>query len=289
MAMLVPCWRIGWWMARWWRMQAKDESKYSQLLPMVRIGACRVGGAGKTPATMALTWEHLKQGKRVAVLCHDVLGKCRNTCEKVPQDADAQNWGDEAVLLAQTLSVDVWISRNRWKSWLQISRTQNYDLLISDDGLEDPRLDQAQTLLLDWGDGRTWQDLLPLGRCRSLVKDHPQARILRVGEDIHWKCTTPRNFHGIELPQGSTIMVLCGIGDPQRFLNDLRIMGYQIHTSRLLKDHSTEITRILAQLLAQTEHPIVITTKDAVKCTLQQRENSRLYTSEALTFLSSGW
>lgn len=287
---LVPCWRIGWWLARWWRMQKLDSAIYSKLLPMLRVGSLRVGGAGKTPTVMALVREQLQKGKRVAVVCHDVLGKSGSPVgRKLPPFADAMQWGDEPALLAQVLRVDVWITRNRWLSWIHISQNHKYDVLICDDGLEDPRLDLAPTWLLDWGDGRNWWDLLPMGRCRSLVSDHPNVRILRVGVDIDWVSSPPQNSLGVELIQGAQIVVLCGIGDPKRFVNGLLSQCYTIQDAHFLADHSTMISEKLEQILAQTTNPIVVTTKDAVKCTPRQRENPQLYTSEALTFLSSGW
>lgn len=93
---------------------------------------------------------------RIAILCH-------------------RKAKDEAALLQWRLPfAKVLTTGNRHETALAID--QQFDYIICDDGFEDSRLVGAYTIRLDWTPAPTrWRDLLPAGRFRSLLQDHPHA------------------------------------------------------------------------------------------------------------------
>lgn len=251
---------------------------------MVVVGCVRAGGGGKTPVAAQLAKQYAAQGLRVGILAHAVHARVVEPARRVNPDTSWKQSSDEAVWLAQTTGLPVWVTRDRWRAWHTIAQSHTLDLLVSDDGLEDPRLVTCRRILLDWGDpSRHWWNLLPVGRCRSLLQDHPGAEIWpcarrgvpgRVGFHI----SGVRNIRGESLV-GSAV-VLCGIGDPERFLEDLRAFGVSLLHVQALSDHSAEISSELRRLLGEGVPAIIVTSKDWIRLDVVLRTDSRIFLAE---------
>lgn len=253
-------------------------------LPMIVVGSLRVGGAGKTPVTAELARQYALQGLRVGILAHGVASKVPEGIRKVEAGSDWCHSSDEAVWLAKTTGVPVWVTRNRWKAWKQLEKRQDLDLVISDDGLEDPRLQTCRRIILDWGDPCThFRHLVPLGKCRSFFKDHVGAEIWTVSTDenhakVHFGISSIQNIQGEHL--GKQAWVLCGIGDPERFVRDLKMVGVGPLGQRFLPDHSSKVGDELQRLLSSQGHPVVMTRKDWMRLAPMLAENPRVFVAE---------
>lgn len=243
------------------------------VLPMIVVGSLRVGGGGKTPFAAKLAMEYAQQGLRVGLLCHAVHGRLNSTIRIVDPHGDWLETSDEAVWLAQNTKLPVWVTRNRWDAWHQLSQSGGLDLLISDDGLEDPRLAQCKRVILDYGEPASrLRDLIPLGKCRSLRQDH-------IG--VEFLCEVPPPLATVQNSQGQhasgAVIVLCGIGNPKRFVANLEELGLTIRQQVLLKDHSPQVVNSLKSLLATSSDPIVITEKDAIRIPAELLEFPRVF------------
>lgn len=253
-------------------------------LPMIVVGSLRVGGAGKTPVTAELARQYALQGLRVGILAHAVASKIPEGIRKVEPRSDWRHSSDEAVWLAKTTGVPVWVTRNRWKAWKQLEKRQDLDLVICDDGLEDPRLKTCRRIILDWGDPCThlWH-LVPLGKCRSFLKDHFGAELWDVSTSknqarVHFGISSIQNFQGKPLEEQA--WSLCGIGDPARFVSDLKTVGVKLLGQRFLADHSSKVGDELQRLLSSQGHPVVMTRKDWMRLAPMLAENPRVFVAE---------
>jgi len=113
------------------------------------------GMTKEEPRVAATSETRVAQGEpRVAILCH----------EKAKDEAALLQW---RLPFAKVFTTD-----NRYRTAHELD--QQFDYIICDDGFEDTRLIGAYTIRLDWGKAPTRiRDLLPAGKCRSLLQDHP--------------------------------------------------------------------------------------------------------------------
>lgn len=186
----------------------------------------------------------------------------------------------------------LWWKRRFSKKSLQIFQTKNraklakvldgkFDIILCDDGLEDKRLSESETILLDWGDSaRKISDLIPCGKCRSLERDYSDFtfRLSCFGEtpDVSffissikpysiWEKNLPEESSLNEKLSSKKIIAACGIGEPARFALDLKKAGYEVVKEIFSFDHSPYLAQILRKELRHGELPLVITEKDAVR------------------------
>ncbi|MBR6855228.1 MAG: tetraacyldisaccharide 4'-kinase [Fibrobacter sp.] len=224
-------------------------------IPVFIVGSYLTGGAGKTPFTIWLAKRILEQRKNVAVLCH----------------SDA--W-DEFALLQQELKplgATVIATKNRYATAMEIQG--HFDIILCDDGFEDSRFTGASTVCLDWQEPpRSISDLLPAGKCRSLQQDHLNGQIVHLDcygkngsiPDIHFSIESLTNYI---LGESLTATAICGLGSPERFIEDLRTFGTNIEKTIIRPDHDKQFTQVIEAELSQGKH-VVISQKDA--CRLPQ-------------------
>lgn len=238
-----------------------------------------MGGSGKTPFCAALAKGKSQMGLRVGVLVYAVHG-VDSKKTSVWEVYDHSNWkhsSDEAVWHARQRNYRVFATRNRWQAWIDLAKTNELDLLISDDGLEDPRLASAEQWLLHWGErGESIQEIFPMGPLRSLRHDHRVHRVIAMNENsrVCWIYKGPENALG-EKPKGP-IYLVTGIGDPQRLLKDLQSKSIDLQGQHLLADHSTRIPRV-AQSYLDRGLDILVTEKDAVKLESELLKNPHVF------------
>ena len=241
---------------------------------LIVVGSFRAGGAGKTPFCIWLV-RHILERKpdaRVAILCHRVAS-------------------DEVNLVQSKFSdVRVVATANRYRTACQLD--DDFDYIICDDGFEDSRLVGAATVRLDWGDVPTLlRDLVPAGRNRSLLQDHDapavtlacSSRGTETPADVSFTLDSVRNACGeVLLPKGSEAgrrknAVLCGIGNPERFVSDLTQAGFRISRKIFRADHDRDFDAALRKALADGGN-VIMTEKDYARIhDGLLKENERVY------------
>ena len=220
---------------------------------LIVVGSFLAGGAGKTPfvAWLAQFISADKEGDagkngdapRIAILCHD----------------RAQ---DEAAMLRQKFAgmpqVHVIATPNRYRSAHEIDR--DYDFIICDDGFEDSRLAGAITIRLDRaGTPQRIADLVPAGKNRSLPRDHEEPAVTLGQGDIRFRIGRIANAGNEPCPAGP--IAICGIGDPERFRQDLASFGIEPAGFIARPDHDRRFEQTIMKFLAQGAS-LVITEKD---------------------------
>lgn len=223
---------------------------------LIVVGSFLAGGAGKTPFVAWLA-QFISAGNdgnssaagkegaapRIAILCHD----------------RAQ---DEAAMLRQKFAglpqVHVIATPNRYRSAHEIDR--DYDFIICDDGFEDSRLAGAITIRLDRaGTPQRIADLVPAGRNRSLPRDHEEPAVTLGQGDIRFRIGRIANVGNEPCPAGP--VAICGIGDPERFRQDLASYGIEPAGFIARPDHDRRFEQTIMKFLAQGAS-LVMTEKD---------------------------
>ena len=197
--------------------------------PVISVGAITAGGAGKTPATIAIG-EYLRaRGWRVGVLTR---GYKRSGVGGLVDAPDAAKFGDEPVLL--TKIGDVIVGKNRYENGLQL----NCDVYLLDDGFQHLQLARDVDVVID-APGR-W-----LREGRSALRDADFV--------------IPRRLE-IDVPPGK-LFAFAGLADNEQFFKAVNAAG-----TMSFPDHHRYTADDLERIRkAAGDATIVTTEKDAVK------------------------
>ncbi len=157
-------------------------------MPLVVVGALRAGGSGKTSVTIELARALSVSGCRPALLAYGLGSTTGSDCvREVRAGDDWRQSSEEALLLRGETGCRVFVTRDRAAAWRRledrdIQADGPFDILISDDGFQDPRLNGAlRLLLIAPGERPGLFDLLPAGPFRETWSARLGADILLRG------------------------------------------------------------------------------------------------------------
>jgi tetraacyldisaccharide 4'-kinase len=276
--MLQPAgWVYGQTTARRMRQSGEQVSA-----PTICVGNFVAGGAGKTPAALALARILIGEGRRVAFLSRGFGGAER--VEPLLVDPNVHNAaivGDEPLLLARL--APCWVGPDRARSARRAIEA-GANALVLDDGLQNPGL--AKDLAFAVVDGETGfgnglcvpagplraplAAQLPLVRALIVLgaEDAAAARIaaLAPGKPLIRASLEPDALAAAPLI-GREVVAFAGIARPEKFYATLRRVGAQIVMTRDFPDHHPytphEIEALIGEagrrsaLLATTEKDLV--------------------------------
>ncbi len=246
-------------------------------VPVIVVGNISVGGTGKTPVVVALV-EWLKlQGYKPGVISRGYGGADRALPLILQSDSKPIVVGDEPVLISRRTDVPVCVFPNRIQSAQHLLEHTDCDVLVADDGLQHYALQRdLEIIVIDAQKLHGNGFCLPAGPLRE-----PECRIdtdafalyNREQESDDGKSFTLKagNFvalgnlteQGTEAFAGREVLACVGTASPERFFRTLTALGLKLNT-RVFADHH----QFVAQDFKNTGNlPIVMTEKDAVKCT----------------------
>jgi tetraacyldisaccharide 4'-kinase len=251
-------------------------------VPVVCIGNPTVGGAGKTPAALAVV-QMLKAGGETPVfLSRGYGGRLTGPVRVDPSQHAAPDVGDEPLLLARAAPTIV--ARDRVKG-AQAAVAAGAGVIVMDDGFQNPSLAKDFSVLVvdakrGIGNGR----VIPAGPLRAPLDvqlDRAQALIV-VGEgdavpvlDDARKRALPV-FRARLVPDegfiaslaGTCVLAFAGIGDPEKFFATLRESGVTVAASRSFDDHHRYMRADAGALCGEAERSglsLVTTEKDMAR------------------------
>jgi len=259
-------------------------------VPVVVIGNLTVGGTGKTPFTIWLARELQAQGLAPGLLARGYGAKGRGA-RIVGADSDARAVGDEPVLLRAATGAPVVVSPDRLAG-AALLRAAGADLILCDDGLQHLALARdVEIAIVDGQRGLGNGRLLPAGplrepatrlaSCDFVIVNGPASQAIGVGRagGIGW--TGRRGGFSMQLVpgrarsllegrpertldsfRGAPVHAVAAIGNPARFLQTLREAGLQ-PIEHPFADHHWFAPQ---DLRFDDDHPVLMTSKDAVKC-----------------------
>jgi tetraacyldisaccharide 4'-kinase len=255
------------------------------LLPLIVIGGLRAGGSGKTSVTLELARQLSAQGRRVGILAYRIHKSPKNHCAgiqylsddvaEVTSEADWRSCSDEAVLLARTSGARVFATRNRERAWDLLSPLGEFDVLISDDGLMDPRLQKSFRVVLKRpGEFPGVFDLLPAGPYRMTAGILNKVDCVVEGPLSDTQTSVLSFRRKLIFPEGFDrhfkYHILCGLGNPEAFREDLLRAGVAVSGISRGPDHGLPNLRQACIKAAKEQAAgFICTAKDWIK--LQDR------------------
>ena len=247
-------------------------------VPVICVGNLTLGGAGKTPTTIAVAKLLLSEGARPIFLSRGYGGALAGPVRVTPQHR-AADVGDEPLLLARTAPTIV--ARDRVQG-AELAAAEGASVIVMDDGFQNPSLAKDCSLIvLDGeraiGNGRVF----PAGPLRAPL-DVQLARasaLLVVGEmsaqvqDVIVGAERPRLpvLQGRLAPDpavlaaltGQNVLAFAGIAHPEKFFATLAAAGIATPVKRAFADHHPFTQSDARELLrlAKRENLLLLTTE----------------------------
>jgi tetraacyldisaccharide 4'-kinase len=283
--------------------------------PVISIGNVAVGGAGKTPAAIAVAARLAARGRRVAVLSRG-YGATRSDARIVSDGAevrlDAAEAGDEPALLARRLPGARVLCGPRRAALARIAvEDLGADVLVLDDGFQHRALARdLDIVVLDaanpFGNGH----LLPRGPNREGRAALSRAGLVwlsRVdqadGASLDALRALARGATGVDPVEsrhapvdvvdatlarslgpralrGARVVALSGLARPGGFRRTLKALGAEVVAERAYPDHhrftADELDEALRAADAAHAARVVVTEKDAVRLPAARAGDGRL-------------
>ena len=224
--------------------------------PVVSIGNLSTGGAGKTPAVIAICNELSRRGARVAVLTRG-YGRTDTAGDGLLDSLDAARFGDEPVLIKKrTVNTDVIVGANRYENAIRYLGNNSCDLFVLDDGFQHLQIERDLDIVILGGERQFQRE----GRSALADADIVVERRIRI-------LIPPA-------AAGKSVFAFAGLADPNQFFEQLRAAGLDVRGTMSFPDHHRYLPHDLQRIddaAASSAADLVVTTeKDAVK--LERRD-----------------
>lgn len=266
----------------------KLRRPYKANIPVIIVGNITVGGTGKTPLVATLGNYLNRQGIKPAIVMHGYRSALpKGHTVRVWPSSPVSLVGDEALLMAKNCQdVPVIVTRKRASAFAFIEKNlPNIDVIICDDGLQHYAIARdIEIAVVDsnrqFGNGFC----LPIGPLREgkrrlkrvdfvVYHGKPTENAYLMQSALAPEVTQIDDEHSKYLLEhfvGKKVHAVAGIGYPERFFMMLREKGIEI-MAHAFSDHH-QFTQ--EDLTFKEDYPILMTQKDAVKCTQLKLENA---------------
>lgn len=249
----------------WLRMQAQGRNVG---VPVICLGNLTVGGAGKTPAALAVARLLLAAHERPFFLSRGYGGRLRGPVLVNPAIHTAADVGDEPLMLARLAPTIV--ARDR-VAGAEAARFDGAGIIVMDDGFQNPSLIKDLAILIVDGRrsiGNGW--VIPAGPLRAPLKSQvARAHALvvvgppdgaanvieaarRQGLPIfHGRLEPDRN--SLAALGGHRVLAFAGIGDPEKFFTTLTEAGIVLAEREAFPDHHRYTKSDAQKLIARAD------------------------------------
>jgi tetraacyldisaccharide 4'-kinase len=238
-------------------------------VPVICVGNLVAGGAGKTPVAQAIARHMIAQGVEVHFLSRGYGGKLKGPVRVLPGIHDADDVGDEPLLLAGT--APCWVAADR-VAGAQAAAADGAQIIIMDDGHQNPSLAKSASIVVvdgetGFGNGRIAEGLARADAVVVLGEDRAGvAQCLPHGMPLLQGYLAPtKESHALD---GETVLAFAGIGRPEKFFDTVRALGCKLVEQRSFADHHPysygQAKEIIDAARAKGALPVT-TAKDAVR------------------------
>jgi len=249
---------------------------YRAPVPVISIGNFVLGGAGKTPVTIAIAKTLQTMGHQPHIISRGYGGSLNGPIQVDLSQHQSHQVGDEPLLLAQY--APTWVSKNR-RSAVNLAINSGADILLLDDGHQNYTLEKDFSVVVvsetqGFGNGR----IFPAGPLRQSIKSGLKntSAIIYIAQKID---SLPVSLRFIQhpliraeivpiAPKPCAVLAFTGIGHPEKFRQTLVDAGYKIKAFMPFPDHYpyTEEDLRKLRMRARVERALLITTeKDAMR------------------------
>jgi tetraacyldisaccharide 4'-kinase len=262
-------------------------------IPVLCVGNYHVGGAGKTPAVLALAGLLRELGETPIVLSRGYGGRLHGPVKVDPARHAAADVGDEPRMMAS--SVPVVVARDR-VAGVALAKSQGASVILMDDGFQNPAIAKDASLIVIDGDrGLGNACVFPAGPLRAplppqlertdaliVVGDGTAAAPVAAAIAAQDKPVLSAHLRadGISVAalRGKRVLAFAGIGDPVRFFRTLRAFGTEVVAERAFPDHHPFSQGEIETLIAEAK-------RDALTLVTTEKDMARLRQAEGLP----GW
>ncbi|HDP89881.1 MAG TPA: tetraacyldisaccharide 4'-kinase, partial [Thioalkalivibrio sp.] len=248
------------------------------------VGNITMQGTGKTPMVVWLVNQLRANGLRAGVVSRGAGGTTRDWPQQVTAQSDANEVGDEAVLIATRAGCPVYVGPRRDKAARALLDAHGVDVLIADDGLQHYNLQRdIEIAMVDsrhrFGNGFC----LPAGPLREpvgrlaacdfvivngMAKQGEYSMGLRGNVAVNIGDSKMANT--LDAFRHQQVHAVAGIGHPERFFDMLRVNGIEVIPHPFPDHHRFEDS----ELDFDDDLPVFMTEKDAVKCRHMYLDNA---------------
>ena len=249
-------------------------------VPVVCVGNLVIGGAGKTPVTLALSGWFAAHGIAAHVVTRGYGGGTVGPLRVDPTIHDAGQVGDEALLLAAR--TPAWVGRDRIAG-VAAATAAGAEAVLLDDGFQNSSVVKTLALLVvdpayGFGNGR----VMPAGPlrenlCRGLARADALVLLAADGEpdrrstaELGGRPIVPAVLTPTDGERfaGRRVVAFAGIARPDKFFTTLRRVGADLVGVCGFPDHYRFRDSDIAALRGTADHEraqLVTTAKDWVR------------------------
>ncbi len=247
-------------------------------VPVIVVGNITVGGSGKTPLVIALVKWLQSEGYQPGVVSRGYKGKAKTWPQAVNAQSKPDRVGDEPVMIAKRTGCPLVVGPDRVAAVEKLINDYHCDVVVSDDGMQHYALQRDIEIAVVDGQRRLGNACcLPAGPLRE-----PKARLKSVdfivangaSQKDEWsmqlqsdKIINVADPTQVVMPDAIQTQVkhaIAGIGNPQRFFDQLEQIGFTVDTHPFPDHYAYRPTDINFGDNAD----VLMTEKDAVKCQL---------------------
>lgn len=293
--MLAPLGRLHGWgtdlrRAAYERGLLKGHSLRS---PVISIGGIAMGGSMKTPVVVELARALHERGPAVGVIGHGYRGAARGL--RVVSDGErpletVETVGDEAILLADALPwCPIVVGRDKVAAGRLLEQRFGRRLILVDSGFQHLRLSRDLDIVCV-SEGDLEDKVVPAGLLRESQRalrsaglvftdretDGPRVEALRAARrpdvfsvarvDFRFLAASGPPHDG---PPPERAFAFCGVGRPERFVENLAAQGVSVVGHRFFRDHHPftdhDLKEVTRAALTAGAGAVVTTPKDAVR------------------------
>ncbi len=269
-------------------------------VPVFCVGNYHVGGAGKTPAVLALAEILRELGETPVVLSRGYGGKLRGPVVVDPARHTAVKVGDEPLMMSSRVLVVV--ARDRVNG-VAMARSQGASVILMDDGFQNPAIAKDVALIVidsERGIGNGY--VIPAGPLRAPLPQQlarTDALIVVGGGDASKEVAAAvaardgqvlaarlqPNAASVAALTGKRVLAFAGIGDPQRFFRTLRSSGIDVVRERAFADHHDFSENEIEALRAESgRHALTLVTTEKDLARLRKGEELPALMREIVPF-----
>ena len=261
---------------RLWLYKFRILKVNNSALPVIVVGNITVGGAGKTPIVIAIVNYLKSQNKKVGVVSRGYGGYYSQDSLEVDLASDPIECGDEPLLIKQQTEVPVAVAKKRIKAIEFLTMKYSLDVIVSDDGLQHYSMGRDIEIAVVDGHSRLGNGLfLPAGPLRE-AKSRLNSVDFIINNGSHFKGEIsseikPNEFINLVTQEAKSLDYfkdkkcygIAGISKPDNFFSILKNNGVKLIT-KPFPDHYAFVEK---DLIFNENYPIIMTSKDCVKCT----------------------
>jgi len=246
-------------------------------VPVIIVGNISVGGTGKTPLVIWLAEYFKKKGYKPGIVSRGYGGKLSGKTQQVRPDSDPALVGDEPVLISKRTSCSVAVAVQRRKAAEELIEHCQCDVIICDDGMQHYSLARDIEIAVIDGQRRFGnKHCLPAGPLREPVSrlksvDFVVSKYMAGRHEYKMEYSygdlvslvNPSKRIPIASLEGKDVHAIAGIGNPDRYFSYLRNQNIKI----IMHEFSDHYAFTAEDINFDDDLPVVMTEKDAVKCT----------------------